>query len=189
MATQTPPTPEESKFPKGVWLRQWMLATQDCGVPMRTPHSSTLRQVPERVRRSGHAPGVGWRQWSLSWHSVAGTAFCRRMVEALCWHYNCTRRASFPKPEQGCLRDIHQVEPTWVLREDSCSGKLRCGCSAPGTTVSTTPILCVSSTSVYGPAMHKVSHTHPDWLSTHHRGMSSAVATSLRHAGPAHTLT
>lgn len=135
MATQKDtPSPKDSKSPQRVWLRQWTLATKDCRAPVRTPHSTTPRQVPERVRRSARALGVGWSLW---WHSVADTASCRGVVEALWWHCHCApgtmhREGQVPRTKAGLCRGTCQAESIWVLREDSHFGMLRCGQLVPG---------------------------------------------------------
>lgn len=95
------------------------------GAPVRTTHSATPEQVPERARWSGRALGAGWSLW---WHSVADTASCRGMVEALWRHCQhapgtvCTDRARSSEPQLGCAQGSGQAEPILVLREDSHFG-------------------------------------------------------------------
>lgn len=103
--------PQRSKSPKGVWLRQWTLATKGCAAPVRIPHSTTPRQVPEKVRRNPCAP---WAGWSLWWHSVADTASCRGVVEALWWHCHCasgTMSAQRGPGSQDQSWAVHRAAP------------------------------------------------------------------------------
>lgn len=120
------PAPKDSKSPKGVWLRQWTLAKKGCAAPVRIPHSTTPRQVPEKVRRNPCAP---WAGWSLWWHSVADTASCRGVVEALWWHCHCasgTMSAQRGPGSQDQSWAVHRA----AAEQSPCWGSGRTPCLA-----------------------------------------------------------